>query len=35
MLMTAVTIAVSVGSVLIWRTKDWSILIVSIGNLVR
>ena len=33
--MTAVTMVVSAGMRLIWRTKDWSIFSVSIGNVVR
>ena len=33
--MTAVTMVVSSGVEVIWRTKDWSIFKVSIGNFLR
>ena len=35
MLITAVTMEVSSGAVVIWRTNDWSILRASMGNFLR
>jgi uncharacterized membrane protein len=34
-LITAITMVASAGTVVIWRTNDWSILRASIGILLR